>query len=62
MEDLQDGTRTFSRIHINLIPHTLDNTSLQFLIVGDSVNIEVDLIARYLERMLTVDPNLAKAS
>ena len=62
VEDLQDGIRTFSRIHINLIPHTLDNTSLQFLIVGDSVNIEVDLIARYLERMLTVDPNLAKAS
>ena len=41
---------TFS---INLIPHTIANTSLKFLVVGDQVNVEVDLIARYVERMLT---------
>jgi len=36
---------------MNLIPHTLANTNLQFLNVGDFVNLEVDLIARYVERM-----------
>jgi riboflavin synthase len=62
VEDLQNPSGPFSRIHINLIPHTLENTTLQYLTAGSQVNIEVDLIARYLERMLTVDPNLAKVS
>lgn len=36
---------------INLIPHTLDNTTLKQLTVGSDVNLEVDQIARYVERM-----------
>ena len=36
---------------MNLIPHTLENTSLQFLKAGSLVNLEVDQIARYVERM-----------
>jgi len=36
---------------MNLIPHTLENTSLQFLKAGSQVNLEVDQIARYVERM-----------
>jgi riboflavin synthase len=36
---------------MNLIPHTLENTSLQFLKAGSKVNLEVDQIARYVERM-----------
>ena len=36
---------------MNLIPHTLDNTALKNLGVGSRVNLEVDLIARYVERM-----------
>ncbi len=36
---------------INLIPHTLENTTLQFLKAGTPVNLEVDQIARYVERM-----------
>ena len=36
---------------MNLIPHTLQKTSLQYLGVGSRVNLEVDLIARYVERM-----------
>jgi riboflavin synthase len=39
---------TFS---MNLIPHTLENTTLKHLGVGSRVNLEVDLIARYVERM-----------
>lgn len=37
---------------INLIPHTLEMTNLKSLQPGDRVNLEVDLIARYVERML----------
>ena len=37
---------------INLIPHTVQNTALGTLKVGSRVNLEIDLIARYVERML----------
>jgi riboflavin synthase len=39
-------------ISINLIPHTLHNTALGSLARGSRVNLEIDLIARYVERML----------
>lgn len=38
---------------VNLVPHTLQETTLGTLNVGDNVNIEVDMIARYLERLQT---------
>ena len=46
--DLADGCET----GINLIPHTLQQTALGALVAGAGVNLEVDLIARYVERML----------
>jgi len=45
-------------ISINLIPHTISVTTLRHLKLGDRVNLEVDLIARYVERMLS-QTNLA---
>ena len=39
---------------INLIPHTIEVTTLKHLKPGSKVNLEVDLIARYVERMLTM--------
>ena len=42
-------------IEINIIPHTLTQTTLGQLKAGDSVNLEVDLIARYVARMLGKD-------
>ena len=44
---------------INLIPHTLQHTTLGTLQVGTRVNLEVDLIARYVERMLSAAPAAA---
>lgn len=41
-----------SELGINLIPHTLEHTTLGTLSVGARVNLEIDLIARYVERML----------
>jgi len=49
VSDLADGCE-FS---INLIPHTLQQTTLGGLQVGTRLNLEVDLIARYVERMLS---------
>ena len=42
--------------HINLIPHTVENTALGSLRAGSRVNLEIDLIARYVERMLKHNP------
>ena len=40
---------------INLIPHTIEVTTLKHLRTGGRVNLEVDMIARYVERMLGTD-------
>lgn len=41
-----------ARFGVNIIPHTHEQTTLGLLASGDAVNIEVDLIARYLERLM----------
>lgn len=51
VEDLPDGCQ----ISINLIPHTVNNTALGTLTKGAKVNLEIDQIARYVERMLSGD-------
>ncbi len=48
VRDLPEGCE----ISINLIPHTVHNTALGSLTAGARVNLEIDLIARYVERML----------
>ena len=40
-----------NRFGVNLIPHTIDVTTFRDKRAGDAVNIEVDLIARYVERL-----------
>jgi riboflavin synthase len=53
VEDIAPGTAAARcRIWINLIPLTIEVTTLRNLKAGDRVNLEVDMIARYLERML----------
>jgi riboflavin synthase len=49
---LTTNTVEAARFAINLIPHTLAVTTLGALRAGARVNLEVDLIARYVERML----------
>jgi riboflavin synthase len=48
VQDLEDGCQVF----INLIPHTIENTALGSLHPGAPVNLEIDTVARYVERML----------
>lgn len=56
--DVADGTE----VSINLIPHTVQNTALGDLRDGARVNLEIDLIARYVERMLTAPASTLKAT
>ncbi len=48
------GERDFS---VNIVPHTLEQTTLGGLQPGEPVNLEVDLIARYLERLMRGGPS-----
>jgi riboflavin synthase len=47
INDVQDD-----RFAVNLVPHTLDATTFRGLVPGGRVNLEVDTIARYVERLL----------
>lgn len=48
VDDHADGSCTF---HLNLIPHTAEVTTLGDLRQGDAVNLEIDVLARYLQRL-----------
>ncbi|QEE25579.1 riboflavin synthase [Rhodanobacter glycinis] len=41
------------RFGVNLIPHTVEHTAFRARRAGDAVNIEVDVVARYIERLLS---------
>jgi riboflavin synthase len=41
-----------TRFGVNIIPHTAERTTFGRLAVGDQVNLEIDLLARYLQRLL----------
>lgn len=59
VNDVQDqfvnGALQNTEISINLIPHTVKNTALGELKSGSIVNLEIDTVARYVERMLHVE-------
>lgn len=48
---------TDSTFSVALIPHTLTHTTLGSLQAGSSVNIETDLLAKYVQRQLTIGPS-----
>jgi riboflavin synthase len=53
VEDVEARGEKVCRFSINLIPHTIEVTTLKHLRAGAKVNLEIDLIARYVERMLS---------
>jgi len=53
-EILQNG------FEVVIIPHTFENTILQFAKIGDKMNIETDIIGRYVEKMLGQKNNESK--
>ena len=50
VREAEDGTTHFS---VNIIPHTAQHTTLGQLATGQQLNVEVDVLARYLDRMRT---------
>ncbi len=50
-----------SVFEVNIIPHTLKVTTIGQLFAGHRVNLEVDLLARYMERLLHVDQHQSSA-
>jgi riboflavin synthase len=51
-----------NKVGVTLIPHTTDVTALSDLIIGDKVNIEVDVIARYVARWLSSSESSKKSA
>ncbi len=49
VNDVDDTDMTFG---VNIIPHTWDNTTLKYRAAGDDINFEVDMLARYVARMI----------
>jgi riboflavin synthase len=49
VREAEDGTTHFS---VNIIPHTAQNTTLGGIAAGRQLNVEVDVLARYIDRML----------
>ncbi len=47
-------------INIAIIPHTYENTCLKSLKMGDLVNIEVDILAKYIEKFLSTNDDRSK--
>jgi riboflavin synthase len=47
---------------VNIVPHTIVNTVMGHYVAGTQINLEVDLIARYLERLLLGDKAAEKSS
>ena len=51
-----------NRFKVAIIPHTFENTNLKALDVGDNVNIETDILGKYVEKMLSLKDNDSKIS
>lgn len=53
--DSKASCQLSTELSINLIPHTIENTALGSLKAGSKVNLEIDTVARYVERMLSFE-------
>ena len=51
VNEVRDGGDT-TRLTVNVIPHTAEETTLRNLAAGRQLNVEVDVLARYIDRML----------
>lgn len=49
-----------SEISISIIPHTWQNTNLKYKKLNDKVNVEIDILAKYVEKLITRENNSSK--
>ena len=53
VESADDATQ----VSVNIIPHTAANTTLGDIVAGRQLNVEIDVLARYIDRMMTARPH-----
>jgi riboflavin synthase len=51
----EDCSKNYGSISMSIIPHTLENTNLKYKKTNDTVNIETDFFAKYIEKLLPKD-------
>ena len=53
VNDVRDEQGEVTNLSVNIIPHTADHTTLGGIEVGRQLNVEFDVLARYIDRMIT---------
>jgi riboflavin synthase len=56
VNDVRDAEDCATHFYVNVIPHTAEHTTLGDLAQGRQLNVEVDVLARYIDRMLAARP------
>ena len=52
VNDVRDGAGGVTVLSVNVIPHTAHETTLGMVVTGQQLNVEVDMLARYVSRLL----------
>ena len=52
VNDVEDDSESTTRFSVNIIPHTAEHTTLGQVELGQQLNVEIDVLARYLERLI----------
>ncbi|KXV63375.1 riboflavin synthase [Gluconobacter oxydans] len=61
-DDITRGNQAGFEVGLTIIPHTWEHTNLSTLSVGDRMDVEVDVLSKYVENLLRFSPSLAKAA
>ncbi|MBF0858770.1 riboflavin synthase [Gluconobacter sp. LMG 31484] len=61
-DDIIRGNQAGFEVGLTIIPHTWEHTNLSTLSVGDRMDVEVDVLSKYVENLLRFSPSLAKAA
>ncbi|WP_215749668.1 MULTISPECIES: riboflavin synthase [unclassified Gluconobacter] len=61
-DDVVRGNQSGFEVGLTIIPHTWDHTNLSSLTVGTRINVEVDVLSKYVENLLRFSPTLGKVA
>ncbi|MBS1018260.1 riboflavin synthase [Gluconobacter cerinus] len=61
-DDIVRGNQSGFEVGLTIIPHTWDHTNLSSLTVGTRMNVEVDVLSKYVENLLRFSPTLGKVT
>jgi len=61
-DDITRGNQAGFEVGLTIIPHTWEHTNLSTLSVGDRMDVEVDVLSKYVENLLRFSPSLAKVA